>query len=118
MPATNISLINFQNYARNRGSSKWNCNTYNIQCLIYWLFIVEHGTRDSQAPITTELTPEGFKQGGLGEGVTTLLESAWNAFNSFCPFIKCGITNTLGNKTGSVSFKMPADYGDLTRFVY
>ena len=114
MPATNISLINFQNYARNRGSSKWNCNTYNIQCLIYWLFIVEHGTRDSQAPITTELTPEGFKQGGLGEGVTTLLDSAWNAFNSYYPFIKCGITNTLGNKTGSVSFKMPADYGDLT----
>ena len=114
MPATNISLINFQKYARNRGSSKWNCNTYNIQCLIYWLFIVEHGTRDSQALITTELTPEGFKRGGLGEGVTTLSDSAWNAFNSYHPFIKCGITNTLGNKTGAVSFKMPADYGDLT----
>ena len=114
MPATDISLINFQKYARNRGSSKWNCNTYNIQCLIYWLFIVEHGTRDSQAPITTELTPEGFKQGGLGEGVTTLTDSSWSKFNSYYPFIKCGITNTLGNKTGSVSFKMPADYGDLT----
>lgn len=114
MPATAISLINFQKYARNRGSSKWNCNTYNIQCLIYWLFIVEHGTRDSQALITTELTPEGFKRGGLGEGVTTLSDSAWNAFNSYHPFIKCGITNTLGNNTGSVSFKMPADYVDLT----
>lgn len=114
MPATNISLINFQKYARNRGSSKWNCNTYNVQMLLYWLFVVEHGTRDSQAPITTELTPEGFKKGGLGEGVTTLSDSAWSSFNSYNPFIKCGITNSLGNKTGAVSFKMPADYGDLT----
>ena len=114
MPATAISLVNFQKYARNRGSSKWNCNTYNIQCLIYWLFIVEHGTRDSQALITTELTPEGFKRGGLGEGVTTLSSGTWSSFNSSNPFIKCGITNTLGNKTGAVSFKMPADYGDLT----
>lgn len=114
MPATSISLINFQKYARNRGSSKWNCNTYNVQMLLYWLFVVEHGTRDSQAPITTELTPEGFKKGGLGEGVTTLSDSAWSSFNSYNPFIKCGITNSLGNKTGAVSFKMPADYGDLT----
>ena len=114
MPATSISLINFQKYARNRGSSKWNCNTYNVQMLLYWLFVVEHGTRDSQAPITTELTPEGFKKGGLGEGVTTLSDNAWSSFNSYNPFIKCGITNSLGNKTGAVSFKMPADYGDLT----
>lgn len=114
MPATNISLINFQKYARNRGSSKWNCNTYMIQVIIYWLYVVEHGTRNSQAPITADLTPEGFKKGGLGEGVTTLSDSAWSSFNLYNPFIKCGITNSLGNKTGAVSFKMPADYGDLT----
>ena len=114
MPATNISLINFQKYARNRGSSKWNCNTYMIQAIIYWLYVVEHGTRNSQAPITADLTPEGFKKGGLGEGVTTLSDSVWSSFNLYNPFIKCGITNSLGNKTGAVSFKMPADYGDVT----
>ena len=114
MPATNISLINFQKYARNRGSSKWNCNTYTVQTLIYWLYVVEHGTRNSQAPITADLTPEGFKKGGLGDGVTTLSGDDWSSFNSQNPFIKCGITNSLGNKTGAVSFKMPADYGDLT----
>ena len=114
MPATSISLINFKKYARNRGSSKWNCNTYMIQVIIYWLYVVEHGTRNSQAPITADLTPEGFKKGGLGEGVTTLSDSAWSSFNLYNPFIECGITNSLGNKTGAVSFKMPADYGDLT----
>ena len=112
-PATSISLTNFIKYASNRGAD-WYCNYYDAYKKMCFLYLVEYANRNSQAEFISNPTDEGFKQGGLGEGVTTLSDSAWAAFNSYYPFIKCGITNTLGNKTGSVSFKMPADYGDLT----
>ncbi len=112
--ATSISLTNFRTYARNRGSSEWNCNTYQIQRKMFWLFAVEYANFNSQDTYNAELTTEGYKQGGLGAGVTTLSSSAWSAFNSYYPFVPCGYTNSLGNKTGNVDFTMPEEYGTLT----
>lgn len=111
-PATLISRTNFRNYARKRKSStkEWNCMTYDIQKDIYWFFVVEFATRNSQKAFNTELTAEGYKQGGLGDGVTTLDGTKWNTFNSSYPFIPCGYTDELGNGTGEIEFSMPAEY--------
>ncbi len=111
-PATGISRTNFRNYARNRkaGSSEWNCMTYDAQKAIYWLFVVEYATLNTQAAYNPELTAEGFRQGGLGAGVTNLASGKWSSFNGYYPFIPCGYTDTLGNNTGVVSFTMPDEY--------
>ena len=113
-PATNISLNNFRAYARNRGSVSWNCNTYQIQRKLFWLFAVEYANFNSQDTFNAELTPDGYRQGGLGAGVTTLNGTAWSNFNGYYPVIPCGHTNSLGNRSGVVDYVMPAEYGTLT----
>lgn len=109
-PATAISLTNFRLYARNRGSVQWNCNTYHMQRKLFWLFAVEYANFNSQAAFNAELTADGYRQGGLSAGVTTLNGTKWSNFNSYYPFVPCGFTNSLGNRTGTVEFTMPDEY--------
>lgn len=111
-PATSISRTNFRAYARKRkaDSTEWNCMTYDTQKALYWLFVVEYATLNSQATYNSEPTAEGFRQGGLGAGVTTLDGGKWNTFNGYNPFIPCGYTDELGNRTGVVEYTMPTEY--------
>lgn len=112
MPATAISLTNFRNYARNRkdGDTQWNCMDYTAYKAVYWLYVVEYANRNCQLDFNDALTSEGFRQGGLGAGVTNINEPKWYSFNSLYPFVPCGHTNRLGNKTGIVQFIMPFEY--------
>jgi hypothetical protein len=115
MPATSISLTNFRAYARNRGTAGlngagWNCDLYEARQSIFWLFVVEYATRNCQAAFNAEPDANGYKQGGLGPGVTEINGTKWSAFNGYNPFIPCGITNSLGNKTGVVTYTMPDEY--------
>lgn len=115
-PASNISRTNFRIYARNRnsGDTEWNCMTYGIQKELYWLFAVEYATLNSQAAFNAEKTSEGYRQGGLGDGVSTLDYNKLNTFNGNNPFIPCGYTDELGNGTGYVEFTMPTEYDSTT----
>ena len=115
-PATNLSLTSFRSYARNRGTAGlndkgWNCDLYEAQLNTYWLFVIEYANLNCQDTYTAQLTQEGYRQGGLGDGVTTLDSSKWNSFNGRNPFVPCGITNSLGNTTGVVDYEMPEEYG-------
>lgn len=115
-PATNISLTNFRSYARNRGTAGlngkgWNCDLYEAAVNTYWLYVIEYANLNCQAPFTSELTEQGYHKGGLGDGVTTFADAKWSAFNSYNPFVPCGITNELGNRTGVVDYAMPEEYG-------
>lgn len=112
MPATAISRTNFRKYARNRktDTSEWNCMTYDAQKALYWLFVVEYATLNSQAAYNSEPTAEGYRQGGLGAGVTNVDWTKWSAFNGGYPFIPCGYTDDLGNRTGVKDFTMPTEY--------
>lgn len=111
-PATQISRTNFRAYARKRKSAtkEWNCMTYDIQKDLYWLFVVEYATLNSQKTFNAQKDSNGYAQGGLGDGVTTLDGTKWNNFNGYCPFVPCGYTDTLGNGTGVVEFSMPTEY--------
>ena len=115
-PATSISRTNFRNYARNRktGSTEWNCMTYQAQKTIFWLFAIEYATLNTQEAYNAEPTAEGYKQGGLGAGVTNINGTKWNAFNGYNPFIPCGYTDELGNGTGIKVYDMPTDYSENT----
>lgn len=108
MPATSINRTNFRTYARNRkpGGTEWNCMTYDFQKLLYWLFVVEYATLNTQKPVNTEKDANGFSQGGLGNGMTTWNWTAWSNHNSNHPFIPCGVTNKLGNNSGEVAFQI------------
>ena len=99
-PATSISLTTFRTYARNRksGSTQWNCHTYGSQKAIYWLFVVEYATLNSQAAYNASKDASGYAQGGLGDGVTN--STAWNNFNGYNPFVPCGYTDEFGNGSG------------------
>lgn len=115
LPATATSLTNFRAYARNRGTAGlngagWNCDLYEAQRTTYWLFVIEYATRNCQAEFNAQPDANGYKQGGLGTGVTTLDGAKWNTLNGYYPFIPCGTTNSLGNATGVVNFTMPAEY--------
>lgn len=115
-PATSISRTNFRNYARKRndGDTRWNCMTYEAQKALYWLFVVEYATLNSQAAYNPELSAEGYRQGGLGAGVSDLDGGKWNTLNGYNPFIPCGYTDSLGNGTGVVEFTMPEEYDAAT----
>lgn len=122
-PATSISLTNFRAYARNRGAAGlngagWNCDLYEAQRTTYWLFVIEYANLNCQADFNPQPDANGFKQGGLGAGVTTTTDAKWNAYNSYNPFIPCGTTNSLGNNTGVVEFTMPEEFdgGVVTKF--
>ena len=111
MPATVISLTNFRKYARNRGNAGkngagWNCDVYEVQKTCWWLYAVEYANFNCQLAYNAEPTSEGYKQGGLSQGVTNL--SNWDLFGYY-PVIPCGVTNTLGNKTGVVEYTVKKD---------
>jgi hypothetical protein len=115
-PGTATSLTNYRVYARRRGTAGknnagWNCDVYDIQKTCYWLYVVEYANLNCQAAYNAQPTSEGYKQGGLGNGVTTGDDTKWTNFNSLNPFIPCGYTNSLGNRTGIVDFAMPVEYG-------
>ena len=110
-PATVISGTNFARYAKNRGD-RWCMDVYHVKKTMDWLYYIEFANFNSQLPFNPTLTAEGFKQGGLSDGVTDLNSTKWSEFNGSYPFIPMGYTNTLGNKTGVKPFDMPVEYDE------
>lgn len=112
-PVTDISRTAFRAAARKRntGNTSWNCYLYQVHKALFWLFTVEYATLNSQAAYNAELTSEGFRQGGLGDGVTTISWSDWETFNGYYPFVPCGHTDPLGNQTGFVTYTAYNEYG-------
>lgn len=116
-PVTNLSLAQFRNFARARGNDgeyKWNVMPYDLYLDLYWLYVIEYANRDSQAAFNGTLTVEGYRQGGLGYGVTMCDPTAANNWNSKNPFVPCGHTNSLGNTTGVVAITLPSGYDSET----
>lgn len=113
-PVTNIHLTNFREYARNRGSAGkdgagWNCDVYEVQKTCFWLYAVEYANFNCQLDYNPEPTSEGYKQGGLSQGVTNMND--WGGYNNFNPIVPCGVTNLLGNNTGIVNYTYKNDDG-------
>jgi hypothetical protein len=103
-PATVISRTNFRTFARNRGSIKWNCYLHEVRKTIFWLYYIEYADMNCQTTFNSNLTANGYKQGGLGDGVTDAVSADWGTFNGYYPFVPCGITNSLGNASGVVNY--------------
>lgn len=104
VPSVNVRREKLRTAARNNGNAneyKWNIYTYNEHRAICHLFLVEYATRNSQKAVNTELTPEGFRQGGLGSGCTTGAATINGA--QTCSFIPTGSSDSLGSGSGEVT---------------
>ena len=72
---------------------------------IAWLQRIEYASLHCQDTFTETLTADGFHQGSLGDGCS-VDSGQWSTHNSYNPFVPCGVTATLGNNTGKVTFKV------------
>lgn len=95
-PRTNITRAQMRTYARNAGSELL-CYEY-YKWIMYWLFVIEYATFNSQATYNAALTSDGYHQGGLGAGISNM--SNQNKYNVSCPITPCGYGNSFGNFTG------------------
>lgn len=111
MPVTATSRANFRKYARNRATgTKWNMLDFFATNTIWLLYSIEYANWNSQLAFNENLSNDGFKQGGLGSGVTNVTGSDWNTFNGYYPIIPCGTSDALGNKTGEVEYTLPSTF--------
>ena len=104
VPTVNFNRTNGRTWARANGfdgEAKWNLYTYEEHRAICHLFLVEYATRNSQKAVNTELTPEGFRQGGLGSGCTTGTATINGAQTQ--SFIPTGSSDSLGSGSGEVT---------------
>lgn len=111
MPVTATSRANFRKYARNRATgTKWNMLDFFATNTIWLLYSIEYANWNSQLAFNAALTNDGFKQGGLGNGVTNVNGTDWNTFNNYYPIIPCGTSDSLGNGTGEVEYTLPSTF--------
>ena len=111
MAATATSRANFRKYARNRAAgTNWNMLDFFATNTIWLLYSIEYANWNSQLAFNAALTNDGFKQGGLGNGVTNVTGTDWNTFNNYYPIIPCGTSDALGNKTGEVEYTLPSTF--------
>jgi hypothetical protein len=104
VPTVNFNRTNGRTWARANGfdgEAKWNLYTYEEHRAICHLFLVEYATRNSQKAVNTALTPEGFRQGGLGSGCTTGIATINGA--QTWSFIPTGSSDSLGSGSGEVT---------------
>ena len=106
LPTTLRSETQFRIDARANGAGYnqlWNEPNTEIA----WMQIVEFASYNLQKAVDNTLTVEGYRKGGLGNGVTTAISAEWSAFNGYNPFITCGASDSLGNGSGEVPVIIP-----------
>lgn len=102
-PRTFISKPNMRTYARNANSQLLSYDQY--KNIFYWLYVIEYANFNSQESYDATLTNNGYKQGGLGTGITIM--NKWDYYNEFCPLTPCGYGNDIGNNTGIKNLIIP-----------
>lgn len=104
-PITYLFRSDMRTYSRNADSEILSYDQY--KNIFYWLYVIEYANFNCQETFNEELTIEGFKQGGLGEGITTWNRDASKKYNKWNPLTPCGYGNILGNNTGLIPLTIP-----------
>jgi hypothetical protein len=104
-PVTNQNRINLTGFAQLRGAN-WYQMLYETYKTVVYLYLIEYAQRNSQTEFDSTLTIDGYRQGGLGAGVTNINSATWSTFNGSNPFINCGI-GVMNNFNSSTSFTHP-----------
>lgn len=97
-PVSNISRATMRTYAAATGQEILCYEFY--KWIFYWNYVIEYANFNSQKEFNSELTSDGYHQGGLGPGLTTLDWSQWSTYNGNYAITPCGYTNEFGNFSG------------------
>lgn len=103
-PKTSISRATMR--ANCRRSGKEILSYLQYKRVLYWLYFIEYANFNCQARFNSELTSEGFRQGGLGDGVTTVNGNYLDFYNGYNPLTPNGYTNEFGNGTNIKAMTM------------
>ena len=97
-PASNISRATMRTYAAATGHELLCYEFY--KWIFYWNYVIEYANFNSQKEFNSELTSDGYHQGGLGPGLTTWDWGQWSTYNGNYAITPCGYTNEFGNFSG------------------
>ena len=97
-PVSNISRSTMRTYAAATGQELLCYEFY--KWIFYWNYVIEYANFNSQKEFNSELTSDGYHQGGLGPGLTTWDWGSWSAYNGNYAITPCGYTNEFGNFSG------------------
>lgn len=97
-PVSNISRATMRTYAAATGQELLCYEFY--KWIFYWNYVIEYANFNSQKEFKSELTSDGYHQGGLGPGLTTWDWSSWSTYNGNYAITPCGYTNEFGNFSG------------------
>ena len=98
-PRTNVSRTDMRTYVRKAGKELLSYKQYKN---LYWLYVIEYANFNSQAEFSANLTSDGYRQGGLGAGVTNFTNAQWKAYNNYNPIVKSGRFRYSGNNTNRI----------------
>lgn len=117
-PRTGISYDKANEFCANRGD--WiTMIDYLEYCALQALCYIEYANFDNQAALNTNLTSDGFKQGGLGAGVTNLGWDKWTRFNGNNPIVQTywSAEHNIGNgNTNGDHYELSAYNDDGSNF--
>ena len=97
-PRTDISRAQARTMANNSGQELLCYEFY--KWIFYWNYVIEYANFDSQKEFNSELTSDGYHQGGLGPGLMTWDWNQWSTYNGNYAITPCGYTNEFGNFSG------------------
>ena len=97
-PVSNISRATMRTYAAATGQDLLCYEFY--KWIFYWNYVIEYANFNSQKEFKSELTSDGYHQGGLGPGLTTWDWNEWDTYNGRYAITPCGYTNEFGNFSG------------------
>ena len=97
-PVSDISRATMRTYAAATGQELLCYEFY--KWIFYWNYVIEYANFNSQKEFNSELTSDGYHQGGLGPGLTTWDWSQWSSHNGYYAITPCGYTNEFGNFSG------------------
>lgn len=106
-PRTGVSREKMRTMAINSGQELLCYEFY--KWIFYWAYVIEYANFNSQKEFNSELTSDGYHQGGLGSGLTTLNHQKWLSYNGSNPITPCGYTNEFGNFSGEETTYLKLD---------
>lgn len=97
--ASNVSLSDMRTYTQKIKGSQ--VLYYQIWNAIVWCYFIEYANFNVKKSFISNLTNEGYHQGGLGDGL--IIINNWNEYNSQISNIPVDYTLSIGNNTGIVT---------------
>lgn len=97
--ASDISLSDMRTYTQKIKDSQ--VLYYQIWNAIVWCYFIEYADFNVKKAFNSNLTDEGYHQGGLGKGLISI--DIWKAYNLETSNVPVDYTLSIGNNTGIVT---------------